>query len=115
MSFHYWVGERECYGSTSIYHGPVLLAFDPVYNSLDPSAVPELDAKTLKPELANTSRRFQPWVLIKVKATNGQEIELCDFATAGAYGNFYRTWLPIRGLNPLSFDPNRPVWINRPD
>jgi DUF1680 family protein len=114
MSFHYWTGERESYGSTSIYHGPLLLAFDPVYNSLDPSAVPELDPKTLEPEQVKTNQRIQPWVLIKVKAKNGEEIELCDFATAGAYGNFYRTWLPVHGAEPLTLDPAQPIWDSRP-
>ena len=30
MSLHYWVGEKECDGKTSIYRGPVLLAHNPV-------------------------------------------------------------------------------------
>ena len=32
MSLHFWVGERECKGLTSVYRGPVLLAFDHRYN-----------------------------------------------------------------------------------
>jgi hypothetical protein len=114
MSFHYWVGERECDGSTSIYRGPLLLAFDPVYNTVDPDGVPDLDAKSLHPEIVMTNRTIQPWVLVKVRAMNGKEIELCDFATAGAYGNHYRSWLPIRGLDQVPFNPNKPIWNNRP-
>jgi hypothetical protein len=114
MSLHYWAGEREYDAKTSIYRGPVLLAFDPVYNTMDPDAVPELDAATLKLEPASTNRRYQPWVLLKVKSVDGKEITLCDFATAGAYGNYYRTWLNVRNVKPVPFDPNRPVWSNRP-
>jgi DUF1680 family protein len=114
MSLHYWAGEREYDGKTSIYRGPILLAFDPVYNSMDPEDIPELDAATLKPESTSTNRRYQPWVLLKVKSVDGKDVVLCDFATAGAYGNFYKSWLPIRGVQPAVFDPTRPVWANRP-
>jgi DUF1680 family protein len=113
-SFHYWVGERECFGLTSIYRGPILLAFDPVFNRLDADVVPSLDARDLHPKFVTTNRDVQPWMLISVKAMNGQEITLCDFATAGAYGNYYRSWLPIRGVDPIPFDPNKPIWNNRP-
>ena len=113
MSFHYWVGERDCQGLTSIYRGPLLLAFDPVYNAVDPDAVPDLNAAGLQPEMVTTNRSIQPWVLIRVKGVNGQDIELCDFATAGAYGNYYRSWLPVRGVEPIRFDAHKPIWNNR--
>ncbi len=114
MSPHYWAGEREYDGKTSIYHGPLLLAFDQVYNSMDPDAIPELDALQLKPVPASTRRRLQPWVLLKVKAVDGQDVTLCDFATAGAYGNYYRSWLDIRNVKPVPFNPLHPIWANRP-
>jgi hypothetical protein len=114
MSFHYWGGERECYGKTSIYRGPILLAFDPTYNSTDPATVPELDARDLKFQFEKTRLSIQPVELIKIKAISGEEVTLCDFATAGAYGNNYRTWLPVRNIAPVPFDPAKPVWNNRP-
>jgi hypothetical protein len=115
-SLHYWAGEREYEGRTSIYDGPILLAFDPVYNPMDPGDIPELDARNLKPRppCEKTDRVFWPWLLVKVKAANGEDVTLCDFATAGAYGNSYRTWLPIKNVAPLAFDPSLPVWNNRP-
>lgn len=114
MSAHYWAGEREQDGKASIYRGPLLLAFDPAYNPASSNAIPQLNARNLAWELENTSHTVKPWVLLKVRAMNGKDVVLCDFATAGAYGNPYRTWLPIANVNPLPFDRSRPVWSGRP-
>ncbi len=114
MSLHFWAGEREYDAKTSIYRGPILLAFDPVYNTMDPDAIPELDAATLKPEPASTNRKYKPWILLKVKSVDGRDITLCDFATAGAYGNYYKSWLTVRNIKPVAFGPTKPVWANRP-
>jgi uncharacterized protein len=114
MSLHYWAGEREFEGRTSVYQGPILLTFDPVYNTMDPAEISTLDAESLRPEVTSTRQKIQPWLLLKIRAENGQEVVLCDFATAGAYGNYYRTWLPIRNVKPVAFSPDRPVWVNRP-
>jgi uncharacterized protein len=115
MSFHYWAGEREDELKASIYRGPILLAFDPAYNTIDPAAIPELDSRHLSFEAVHTSLPIQPLQLLKVKAVNGTEVTLCDYPTAGAYGNRFRTWFPILNLRPTSFDPARPVWNNRPE
>jgi DUF1680 family protein len=114
MSAHYWAGEREQDGKSSVYRGPVLLAFDPVYNSKGPGEIPQLDARSLDWELDNTSRSIQPWVLLRTRAVDGSEIRLCDFASAGAYGNPYKTWLRIRNVSPIRYDLNHPAWNNRP-
>ena len=92
----------------------MLLAFDPVYNSVDPERVPGVDAKALEAEPTTTGRSIQPWVLLKVKTADGKGIALCDFATAGAYGNYYRTWLPIHGVEPIPYTRDEAIWNNRP-
>jgi uncharacterized protein len=114
MSPHYWAGERELDGKVSIYRGPILLAFDPAYNSVDAEAIPELDAGSLVLEPAVTEKPIQPWVFASAKAAGGQAIHLCDFATAGAFGNPYRSWLVVRHVAPMTFDRKRPLWSNRP-
>ena len=114
MSPHYWVGERNLAGKTSVYHGPILLAFDPVYNESDPASIPRMDAKTLSFEVGQTTRQIQPWMILTTKASDGTQVALCDFASAGAYGNYYRTWLPLQNIAPLAFSPDWPVWANRP-
>jgi DUF1680 family protein len=113
MSPHYWVGDRETFGKTSAYVGPILLTFDPSYNSMDPGRIPEMDARHFELQPATTNKSIQPWLLRSVKAANGQTVMLCDFATAGAYGNEYVSWLPIRNVNPVGFERGRPIWANR--
>jgi uncharacterized protein len=113
MSLHYWAGEKQMAGLTSIYRGPLLLAYDPAYNTLDPQAVPEVDARDITYEFSTAARGPQPWLLLSVKTPAGA-IRLCDFASAGASGTVYRSWLPVRNVAPLEFDPARPVWANRP-
>ena len=114
MSPHYWVGERDFAGKTSVYHGPILLAFDPVHNEVDPAEIPEIDATTLSFEAGQTTRQIQPWMILTAEASDGTQVALCDFASAGAYGNHYRTWLPLQNISPLAFSLDKPVWANRP-
>jgi DUF1680 family protein len=114
MTPHYWAGERELDAKVSVYRGPILLAFDPVYNSMDPDAIPEFDARGLKLEAATTGNGIRPWTLLKANSSDGRPVVLCDFATAGAYGNYYRSWLPVRNVEPVLFEPAKPVWTNRP-
>ena len=114
MSPHYWVGERNFSGKTSVYHGPVLLAFDPVYNETDPAEIPQIDAKTLNFEAGQTNQLIQPWMILTTKTSDGTQLALCDFASAGAYGNYYRTWLPSKNIAPLEFSLDKPIWANRP-
>jgi uncharacterized protein len=113
MSPHFWVGDREAFGKTSIYYGPLLLAFDPVYNSMDPDQIPELNASGLKLEPVTTDRVIRPWLLLKTISTPGTEVLLSDFATAGAYGNRYVSWLPVKNVAAIPYDPKQPIWSNR--
>ncbi len=114
MSPHYWMGEREADGKASVYYGPLLLAFDPAYNRLGPDEIPEFDARQLALRHARAEGPYPPLAIFEADAANGTSLRLCDFATAGVYGNSYRTWLPMRNLQPRPFDRRRPVWANRP-
>ena len=113
MTPHYWVGDQQTAGKTSVYYGPLLLAFDPVYNTMDPEQIPELEAGQLRLTPASTSRPLRPWVLFKVNSTSGNVIYLSDFATAGAYGNYYASWLPVKGISPIPFNRESAIWTNR--
>jgi hypothetical protein len=114
MSPHFWAGEREQDAKTSVYRGPLLLAFDTIHNDADIDKLPELDAAQMNGAAESFGRQYKPWVLLKFTNAQGQSTRLCDFANAGAYGTHYKTWLPVRNVKPVPYDRRRPVWANRP-
>jgi len=82
----------------SIYRGPVLLAYDARFNdgdfsseNLPPLAAPALE---LLPEWSAVPSD-NPLLLLEGKATDGKPVRYCDFASAGATGNYYQSWVPV--------------------
>lgn len=110
MSPRLWVGEKECAGKVSVYHGPILMAWDPRFQR-DASPGPELPddwsvVETVRKEVPGP----RPFVLKRYG--KGGPV-LCDFATAGATGRAYKTWLEYAGGKPAPFsraNPHRAVW-----
>jgi len=80
MALRHEVGDVEQYGKASFYRGPLLLAHDE--------------------QMAKGQGKFRPWLLMDVPVPGGPTLKLCDFASAGANGGPYRSWLPATGLRP---------------
>jgi len=124
---HFWVGEKECRGRLSVYRGPLLLAFDQRYNlGLLPNRddlqrhaawgaeiknkaeirdlinVPALGAVGLKLRKSRWKEWAEPMLLVKCAASDGTEIHLCDFASAGDTGSPYLSWLPYADADVAS-------------
>ena len=116
MSLHAWPGERECEGLTSVYRGPILLAYDHRYN-LERAAgnrdkprdydewsaqidyglnVPELDARQMVGRPVDWEDWLPPLLLLEFDAVDGKPVRLCDFGSAGMAGTPYVSWLPVR-------------------
>lgn len=133
LSLHFWIGERECEGLTSIYRGPILLAYDHRYNLenakkrkkqvRDPAHwkptdcmlnVPLLDAPNLRPKRVSWNDWLPPVLLLECKAASGKIVRLCDFGSAGEAGTPYRSWLPIKHRPPRTdFSRNTPLRTSR--
>jgi uncharacterized protein len=100
MSLHIWAGQREQEGRVSLYRGPILLTYDQRFNPMDPDDVPALDAQHLSCTVEKSAGSLAPWVLLQFPTADGRGLTLCDFASAGATGTHYRSWLDWRGELP---------------
>lgn len=100
-------GQREMARKVSIYRGPVLLAYDQSLNAFDENKLPRIDLSRLNEASVHTPQKrdiLAHWIEVTLP-TAGAPIRLCDFATAGARGVRYRSWLPFGpppALNPNS-------------
>jgi DUF1680 family protein len=113
LSPRLWVGERDAAGKAAFYHGPLLLAYDPRFDTYDPTRLPEVDARGAVKDRPGRVPLPPPLLLRQFRTADGRGITLCDFASAGAAGNRYVSWLPARGIQPATFrreNPLRAVW-----
>ncbi len=111
MSRRFVPGDREAAGKVSIYQGPLLLAYDQRNNTLDEVAIPPIEIDEWKgteililprsPDGNSIEALLRPWLpLMYAPTVDGKGIILCDFASAGAAGTRYRSWLPARNPPP---------------
>jgi len=113
MSFHYWVGEQECDGLTSVYRGPILLTYDRRFNEMDPDKVPALDARNLKGRSVSPKEWIPPTLLMEFTAARGRKLRLCDFGSAGEAGSPFQSWLKVRGVEKTEFSETNPLRSGR--
>ena len=133
FSLHFWVGEKDCKGLTSVYRGPILLAYDHRYNlqhakkgkaevqdhaKWDPTDCqlkpPPLDARTMKPKQVKWNDWLPPVLLLEFKSADGKTVRLCDYGSAGEAGTPYLSWLPIKNVPPKAkFSETNPLRSGR--
>jgi hypothetical protein len=111
-------GANETAGKVSLYRGPLLLAYDQAQNAFDEEAIPVVNLAGLaearvigssqdaaakkQPKLttAATGSVTTPWLAVEVPTTDGRPLHLVDFASAGAAGTHYRSWLAAANPPP---------------
>ena len=112
MTPHFWTGERECVEKISVYYGPLLLAWDQRFNTGEPENIPAFDPEGMTLSSVAVDEYPVPIAAFRVKAKNGAEVVLCDFANAGMTGTLYRSWLPLGGA-AVKAGNGLPVWTGR--
>lgn len=104
-------GAREATNRISVHRGPILLAYDQALNTFDEKSIPpvtEASLQNAKTEIVyNRKSPVSPW--LQVTLTNG--LRLCDFASAGARGTRYKTWLRTK---PITTAPDG-LLLNAPN
>ena len=119
MSLHFWRGERDCRGTTSVYRGPILLTYDHRYNLEHEGRNPRcaefiayegwefhdkeapmnpepLDARTLRCRPVRWRSWDPPAMLFRVESASGKTVHLCDYGSAGAAGTVSHSWIPVK-------------------
>lgn len=107
-------GAREAAGKVSVYRGPILLAADQRFNSFDevPLMNPAAFAKLQLEAPARTSNAWSildPLLVVRAAGATGETIRLCDFASAGATGTRYQSWLPVTNAPPAPVQMRIPL------
>ncbi|AMV35979.1 beta-L-arabinofuranosidase domain-containing protein [Planctomyces sp. SH-PL62] len=104
MSPRVWVGENGYAGRASLYVGPTLLAYDARLNENGPDDPEPIDARSLRILPPSDWKGSQPpIVLVEAKTADGKPVKLCDFASAGADGSRYRSWLRVEHASATPF------------
>ena len=117
MALRAVAGARQAAGKVSLYRGPILLAYDQRHNAFDEDQLPPIDlGKITEAKLIDTKSAGarpgpmfpRPWLLVDVPSISPQAVRLCDFATAGASGTRYRSWLAATNPPPSPVFPLHP-------
>lgn len=103
-----WLGDGAQLGKVSIYRGPLLLAFDQRDNEYDVPDLAALDFKALETTTQITSFAYASLVALRFDTANGKAAVLRDFATSGATGTEYASWLPVTNAPPPNFELEYP-------
>lgn len=113
LSVHYWVGELQAEGKTSVYRGPILLALDERFNPSDAFSH-TLDQKELSQMQPAEDADDRFWLKTHIPAGDGSTVTLIDFASAGKGKSRYISWLNIQHqLSPLPrINGGTPAWLN---
>jgi DUF1680 family protein len=128
MPIRFTAGAQEAAGRVSLYRGPVLLAYDQSVNPFDDSQIPGLRLGRLASEsvvltnplpaalVALASPGLSPWLRVQVPTEDpARPLVLVDFASAGATGTRYRTWLPTaKPSYPVEGTPPPPAFTQYP-
>ncbi len=113
MSLHYWAAEDTYAGYLSAYYGPVLLTVDQRFNPAWSGERRQLDLYSVTAQPVAVTSYPAPAVAVRVTDAAGEDLILCDLATAGQSGTYYTSWFFNNQLAPQPLQRNACSWNQR--
>ena len=109
MTAHYWIGDGEVKGCTSLYHGPILLVLDTGASGTDVNNC--VFERAALEQMTVTGGEDGYWLTAQATNLAGEIVRLVDFADGGRNGAWYISWLNIQNA-PALWD-NDEIWNAR--
>lgn len=105
MSLRHEPGDLDQAGRVSLYRGPILLTLDDRFAPDDAAPVdlaklPEARLVTIDERIADQAGGQPPWLVVDLPAKDDKTLRLVDFASAGATGGYYVSWLASTAVPP---------------
>jgi hypothetical protein len=113
MALRYEAGDLEQAGRVAIYRGPLLLCSDERFTvapapKVDLRRLGEAERVPIDAAIQRAAGDFPPWLVLDLPAADGKTLRVVDFASAGATGRGYESWLPAsaaRPARPVTWQP----------
>jgi hypothetical protein len=101
----YESGDLEQAGNIAVYRGPIVLCADERFKNDGSGKIDaaKLDAARLvavDAAIVAAAGAYRPWLVMDLPTDNGKKLRLIDFASAGATGKEYQSWLPAVNARP---------------
>jgi uncharacterized protein len=104
LGLRYEAGDLEQAGRVSLYRGPILFCADDRFHAeplarIDIARLQEAKLIPVDEAVERLAGSYSPWFVLDLPA-GGKSVRLIDFASAGATGKGYESWLLATGARP---------------
>jgi len=109
MSFHFWKGEQQCDGKSSVYRGPLLLVHEESSAGNNTGNEIILDANTISKSAVVVTDTSAAGAQLLISIPDGNNtILLRDYGTAGRNQVQYKSWLKVLNTSVVPFSKENP-------
>lgn len=92
----YQTGAEDYAGKVSVFRGPILFSSDARYDPDQVERPVPLTLNGLKIKPVESSDDPGPWILAQMTDSSGKQLIVCDFSSAGLFGDKYMSWFDLK-------------------